>query len=403
MASTASGALPHITLGERDRRYALIREQLKARGVDGVVVSGSNLFYLTNGLPGERYGVLPTEKLPIRVLIHGRHLADLSADVLADAQDWVKNLRPGDDASPVVDVINELHLEKGAIGLGDSPRAIGHAFYTKLQSALPLAKLVDVSDVFVNMRTIKSDEEIEMIAQANRIFDAAIDAVHQGARPGMLGSQIQQLGIKAMWEAGSDVDSTFSVNFGSLPKQNPILAHLSLTRPIQRGDIATLTAHAEYGHYGGHSDQEISVGQPSRLHREMFDAVVYVREAVLKKVKPGATHRDLVDAYRTACAETGFRSSPHSQIHQYGIDVPEFPGPAFNVENLEAGAGGPSGMGGSRDFILAPGMIYSISPTVMAMDSDDTLLGGTTLVVTETGYRDLTDRKVSMLTIAGEK
>jgi hypothetical protein len=44
-------------------------------------------------------------------------------------------------------------------------------------------------------------------------------------------------------------------------------------------------------------------------------------------------------------------------------------------------------------------MIYSISPTLLAPAGDDTLLGGTSLVVTDTGYRELGDRKVEMLIV----
>jgi Xaa-Pro aminopeptidase len=123
----------------------------------------------------------------------------------------------------------------------------------------------------------------------------------------------------------------------------------------------------------------------------MYQAVLNVREAVLKEVRPGATQRGLVEAYRKACEGTGFRWSSHSQIHQYGIDVPEFPGPAF-----KAGEGGGRG---ERNFVLAPGMIYSISPTLVGGDSDDTLLGGTSLVVTEDGFRELGDRKVELLVV----
>src|SRR5204863_3508771 len=137
----------------------------------------------------------------------------------------------------------------------------------------------------------------------------------------------------------------------------------------------------EYGHYAGHSDQEISFGEPKPVHHDMFDAVLQVRDEVLKKVRAGVTHRDLQQAYEEACKHTGFKSSVHSQMHQYGIDVPEFPGPEFKAD-------------GPRNFVLKPGMIYSISPTLVAPDGEDTLLGGTSLVVTEDGYRELGDRKV---------
>ena len=47
----ASAGLPQISLKERDRRYALIRQELRKSNVDCVVVTGTNLFYMTNGHP----------------------------------------------------------------------------------------------------------------------------------------------------------------------------------------------------------------------------------------------------------------------------------------------------------------------------------------------------------------
>ena len=48
-------------------------------------------------------------------------------------------------------------------------------------------------------------------------------------------------------------------------------------------------------------------------------------------------------------------------------------------------------MGSRGNFALRAGMIYSISPTLVAADSEDTLLGGTSLVVTEDGVIDYAD------------
>lgn len=396
MAQGISDTLPKLSVSERDRRYALIRAQLEERGVDCVVVSESNLTYLSNGLPGDRFGLLPTAEMPFYAFINGRHLVDVPAQILEDGQDWVKHIRASNGARPLVDLINELHLEKGKLGF--APHGMSQGFYAQLQSALPSAQFVDVSSVFNNVRTVKSDEEIEMIAQANRVFDAAVEAVHRSIRPGMLGAELVQVGVKAMWEAGGDLDSVFSINFGPIAKQNPVLAHLCLSRRVQSGDLATLTAHAEFGKYGGHSDQEISVGEPKPLHSQMFGAVLHTRDAVMKAVKPGITQLELIDVYQKACAETGFLSSPHSQIHQYGIDVPEFPGPAFDAPLPVAQHGA---VARGRNFVLAPGMIYSISPTIVAKQDEETVLGGTSVVVTDDGYRELTDRKVELLVGAG--
>ncbi|MBI2348807.1 MAG: aminopeptidase P family protein [Deltaproteobacteria bacterium] len=382
---------PQLSLRERDRRYSGIRQRLREQGIDCAVVRGSNLFYLSNGVKGELFGVLPADDKPLAVIVNRRHLVDISPRVLLDSQDWVIDLKPGFDASAVVEKLKELRLDNGTIGLGGG---IDYRFYNRLKTTLSGAKIVDVSDIFTDVRTIKSEEENALIDRANRVFDAAIKRVREVARPGMLGKQVVQEGIRAMWEAGGDLESTLSFNFGPVPAQNPILADLCMTRKIEKGDIGTLTAHAHYRGYAGHSDQEISFGEPKPMHREMFQAVIAIREAVLKQVKDGATQRDLIDAYQKACGESGFKSSPHSQIHQYGIDVPEFPGPAYRIADTKPEAGG---LGGAGNFVLKSGMIYSISPTVVGKEGKDTLLGGTSLIVTESGRRDHGDRKVEML------
>ena len=388
---------PKLSLNERDQRYGVVRENLRERGVDCAIVSGSNLFYLTNGVPGERFGLLPADETPITVFIHGRHLADISPQVVIDGQDWVKDdVRSADDAAPIIAKIKELGLDKGTIGVINGGRGgfgatagLTYAFYTQLQAGLPDARLVEVGDIFANVRTVKTDAEIAMIDQANRVFDAAVRRIQEVAKPGMLGKEVVQEAIKAMWDAGGDMESTLAFQVGAVPGQNPVKGAFSLEHRIQEGDLGTTTAHAHYGGYGGHSDHMFSFGPPKPLHQQMYEAVCFVRDEVLKTVKPGVTHRDLVDTYTRAVQQTDFRTSPHSQIHQYGIDVPEFPGPSFSVRD-EAG-------GGRGNFTLKSGMIYSISPTLVSKDGEDTMLGGTSLVVTDTGYRELGDRKVELL------
>jgi Xaa-Pro aminopeptidase len=389
-----ANGFPKLSVKERDRRYAAVRERLRESGVDCAVVRGSNLFYLSNGVKGELFGILPADGKPLAVIVNRRHLIDISPRVLLDSQDWVTDLKPGFDASAVIDKLKEMHLENATIGLAGG---IDYKFYNRLQKTLPGAKIADASDIFTDVRTVKSAEENAMIDRANRVFDAAVVRVREVARPGMMGKQVVQEAIRAMWDAGGDLESTLSFNFGPVPAQNPILADLCLTKKIVKGDIGALTAHAHYSGYAGHSDQEISFGEPKPVHREMFQAVIAIRAGVLGKVKDGATQRDLIDAYQTACKETGFKSSPHSQIHQYGIDVPEFPGQSFRVADPNPDAGG---LGGAGNYVLKSGMIYSISPTVVAKDGADSLLGGTSLLVTQTGYRDHGERKVEMLVAA---
>jgi Xaa-Pro aminopeptidase len=380
-----------LTTDERDRRYRVLRTSMAERGIDAAIATRSNSRYLTGGLPGELHAVLPanSDALPT-AFINSRYLSDMPVQVLLDAQQWITDIRPAGDMSVLADCLRAVVAPTGTIAFD---AGISHLFYEQLRQAFPGVQFVDASDVFADARAVKSEEEVRLIERAGDVFQAAIDAVHRVARPGHSGAFLVQQGIRAMWEAGGDMNTTFSLSLGPVPKQNPAIAALSLHRTVNPGDMLTLTGHAMVGGYAAHSDQEISVGRPTMLHQEMFDAVVSVRERVLAHVKPGVRHSELENVYREAVAQTGFRASPHSQIHQFGMDVPEHPGTRFAVPDADGNSGR------RRDFILVSGMVYSISPTLLAPDGEDTILGGTSLVVTEDGHRPLETRPVEMLVV----
>src|SRR5437762_14018746 len=108
---------PTLSVRERDRRYSSIRQRLREKGADCAIVRGSNLFYLSNGVKGELFGILPADDKPLAVIVNRRHLIDISPRVLLDAQDWVTDLKPGFDASAVIDRIKEMGFENATIGL----------------------------------------------------------------------------------------------------------------------------------------------------------------------------------------------------------------------------------------------------------------------------------------------
>ncbi len=382
-----------LSVHERDRRYAAIREQLRDCGADCAIVAATNLLYLTNGVPGERHGLLPTEQLPLTVALHDRNFVDLTDEARAEITGWVEDVRPGNDAAPLIERVRELHLDHGTIGLTDVAIGFGgmsHGICSELKAAFPDAKFIDVSDAFANVRTLKSEEEIAMLEQADAVLQAGIDAVCELVRPAMLGARAVHEAIRGMWDAGGDLDATIGFSCWPIPRRNHVLQHLTLTRRIEPGDAGIITGFAKAANYTGHGDQTIFFGPLRPLHEEMFRALETVRAAVLREVRHGAESAQLIAAYEQACRETGYRVSTQSQIHQYGIEHHEHPGAAFRKA------------GSRRDyFTLHRGMVYSICPAITAPDSDDIVIGGASLVVTPTSYRDLGARRLQPIVIQG--
>src|SRR5207244_11522712 len=105
------------------------------------------------------------------------------------------------------------------------------------------------------VRALKGEEELRLIAQANRIFDAGVEGVRRHVRPGMPGVRAIHEGTKAMWDAGGDLSSTLGFSCWPVPKRNHVLQQLSLNRTIEPGDVAILTGWGKFGGYQGHSDR----------------------------------------------------------------------------------------------------------------------------------------------------
>src|SRR5215831_13459020 len=161
-----TNGFPELSVKERDQRYAAIRQRLREKGADCAVVAGSNLFYLSNGVKGELFGILPADDKPLAVIVNRRHLIDISPRVLLDAQDWVTDVKPGSDASAVIEKLKEMRLENGTIGLAGG---IDYRFYNRLQTTLTSVTALDVSDIFTDARTIKSADGIAIIDRADRV------------------------------------------------------------------------------------------------------------------------------------------------------------------------------------------------------------------------------------------
>src|SRR5262249_61952974 len=103
-----TNGFPELSVKERDQRYAAIRQRLREKGADCAVVAGSNLFYLSNGVKGELFGILPADDKPLAVIVNRRHLIDISPRLLLSAQAWWTDAKAARDASARIGTLRQM-------------------------------------------------------------------------------------------------------------------------------------------------------------------------------------------------------------------------------------------------------------------------------------------------------
>ena len=297
---------PRFSDAEYQRRYALVREQMKANGVDCLVVTGSpgmmaelmaDVHWLSNwnhvAAPG--FVVFPYDGEP--TLYFG--LVTYRAN--AGQRCVFGDVRPGTN---VYRRILELGLEKGTIGtVGSFP----HEVMDELRERVPGARVVPAGGWFGELRRTRSAEEIEWLRKGAKFADIGLEAMINAIRPGVTERQIYAAAMHAVFDAGGQFCFQW---LGSTPMANPVMAYPTQAptdRVIEKGDIVITEIAASYEWYAGQINRYVAVGQePPPEYRRLHDYTVQLVKDVCAGLKPGAIPSDVAKAVEPVL-QAGYR------------------------------------------------------------------------------------------------
>jgi Xaa-Pro aminopeptidase len=318
---TPNDFFPPFSPGEYERRRRVIRESMRERGLDCLVVYGAhhwagtdsgqvNAVYLANyaAIP-HGYVILPLDAEPTLFLSFGGHLTN-AREISA-----VEDVRVGGfDLVPAVAArLEELGLGSGRIGIvGPLPswwtNTIPVEHHAYLTGRFPGARFETVSDWYEGFRLAKSDEEIERMRRAAALTDQAQEAVIRAARVGVRHSDLRRLVEEVVGQAGGRYP--FS-HVGSTSMANPDRVYPDFYpthRTIAAGDVVMTEVAAGYGLYFGKLWATWFMGEPTDEYRRLFELAVSVYDRVVDELRPGMTARDVdrwLDPFREAGCTNG--------------------------------------------------------------------------------------------------
>ncbi|SNZ13254.1 Xaa-Pro aminopeptidase [Natronoarchaeum philippinense] len=251
---------------------------------------------------------------------------------------------------------------------------------------------VERSDAITEIRSVKTDEEIDHVRTAQRANEAALARAEEliadaDARDGVLyrGDEpltsefvTQEIEIELLRNGcaldetivagGADAADPHDRGSGPLPADEPIVV-----------DIFPRDKETNY-----HADMTRTFlrGEPTDEVRERYDVTLDAQEAALDAIEAGVTGRAVHDAVCDVYEDAGYptlRSDPstetgyiHGTGHGVGLDVHELPTLNPTGEELQAG----------QIVTVEPGLY---DPDVGGIRIEDIV------VVTEDGHENLTD------------
>lgn len=314
--------------------------------------------------------VTPDEDKDVLIVV------DMESSTAKRRNQWFKDLRVyrefDQEASDLlIDTLKEFGLESGRIGIElDYLPAMD---FMAIQKGLPNATFINSADLLLELRSVKTQDEIALLKRAGRAADKAHRSLLEQARAGMTERELGFIITETLMNEGIEDISVLVVASGernTLPNVGPS------DRVLKPGDIMRVDILAHIDAYCSDVARTYVVGEPNAEQAHMWKIMVDTLKAILTELRPGITSGQLykifADAYR------GFGLEPYKFVgHGLGLSVHEHPwlgkDPRF-------------------DRVIEENMVLCVEPFFIGADAKDGYQLEDEVLVTATGYELITDQ-----------
>jgi Xaa-Pro aminopeptidase len=298
--------------GRTDRLVAMLDEA----GVDVLIVAElANVRYLTGYTGSNGLAVIgPTTRVFItdfRYVEQAGEEVDPSFERVQAAQDLTEG-------------IGEVLAGDGSrVGFDDAHTTV--KAHTKLRELLGDGRqLVAAGGLVERLRAVKEPGEIERIAEATALADAAFQALLEGGLVGRTERQLAHALEYDMRERGASGPSFPPIvaagPHGALPHGQPRDA------AVAPGDLVVIDWGALVDGYCSDCTRTLAASEPDGEARAAYELVLEAQKAALGAVRAGAAGRD-VDAVARTLIEQGGQGERfgHGVGHGVGLEIHEAP------------------------------------------------------------------------------
>lgn len=311
--------------------YKQIAARLDEFGLDAMLITGGHNLLYASGFDSGEDGMTLVTRQGAWYFTDSRYIEAASNTVTGAEVIMVDT----ENTYPVVlnRVIDAHKLAKTGI----EDEAMNVADFNKYSKDLH-TELVPAQKVLTPLREIKDDGQLELLIQAQRISEKALDEALGYIKPGMTEAEIAARLVFDMMRFGAKKVSfdpiVASGPNGSMPHAVPS------TRKVEKGEFITMDFGCIYGGYCSDMTRTVAVGEPSDEMKKVYHIVLEAQLAGIAAAKAGVTGKEIDGAARKVITDAGYGEYfGHSFGHGVGIEIHEEPRAAStNDKPMPAGA-----------------------------------------------------------------
>ena len=374
--------IPDWEYKERIQKAAALVRQ---RGLDVMVVSSTesdyaNARYFSGFWPlFERAGVAISATGDAALLVGPESTVFAKDFGKIDKQFVLKEFRESADpaypelhADTFKDVFKSIGVtgENIKIGLGSYVECTLPIF-EGLRENFPKAEIVKCNDIMVELRKIKSENELACIQEGFRIIELATDEVIKALKPGV--TELEMVGVaqRVIYENGAEYEGLPMYVFSEASTRHAISR--SSYKKIEKGDIVQLNLSAKIDGYSPAIGLPVIMGKLEGERRRIVDFCLQAHNWTVDRIKAGVMASDIAKDFYKLYEDNGMKDNfVYGPCHGTGMIEVEAPW----METIS-------------DYRLQENMTFQV----------DTFISGPTfgtrwekgIVVTKDGCRSMTD------------
>jgi len=327
--------IPDHEYHERIKRAAAM---LKARNLDVMVVCSTesdyaNARYFSGFWPlFERAGVAISANGDAALIV-GPESAVFGKDfgklekvfVLKEFRESADPSYPELQASTFRDVFKAIGVSGDCIKIGlGSYVECTLPIYEGLKDAYPKADIVKCNDIMVELRKIKSQNELACIKEGFRIIELATDEVIRSLKPGV--TELQMVGVaqRVIYENGAEYEGLPMYVFSEESTRHAISR--SRYREIKKGDIVQLNLSAKIDGYSPSIGLPVIMGKLEGERREYIEFCRKMHEWTCEQIKVGVMASDIAKRFYQMYVDNGYGANfVYGPCHGTGMIEVEAP------------------------------------------------------------------------------
>ena len=327
--------IPDYEYKERIARAAkLVRE----KGLDVMVVASTesdyaNARYFSGFWPlFERAGVAISATGDAALMV-GPESAIFAKDfgkiekqfVLREFRESADPSYPELHADTFTDVFNAIGVtgEHIKIGLGSYVECT-LPIYEGLKDSFPKAEIVKCNDIMVELRKIKSVNELACIQEGFRIIELATDEVIKALRPGV--TELEMVGVaqRVIYENGAEYEGLPMYVFSEASTRHAISR--STYKKIGKGDIVQLNLSAKIDGYSPAIGLPVVMGKLEGERRRIVDFCLQAHDWTVAQLKAGVMADQVAKDFYQLYVDNGMKDNyVYGPCHGTGMIEVEAP------------------------------------------------------------------------------